>query len=109
MSKSLQEISESTSPLHDEELDAIKHQIVLWGETYGPKIWQYLFDIAFFRLVKYQGFEYANSLLTETRKALKRSMGSHVLGWIYRCKRQAKKGELEAKAERPQQPQVEAA
>ena len=95
--------------LHDEDLVAIKRQIVLWGETYGPKIWQYLFDIAFFRLAKHQGFEYTNSLLTETRKALKRSMGSHTLSWFHRCKRQAKKAELRAKAEKLQQQSAEAA
>ena len=109
MTKSLQEISESTSPLHDEELDAIKRQIVLWGETYGPKIWQYVFDVAFFKLAKYQGFEYANSLLTETRKALKRSMGSSTLSWFHRCKRQAKKAEAQSKTEKSLQNLAEVA
>ena len=109
MTKSLQETSERASPLHDKDLAAIKRQVTIWGEAYGSKIWLYLFDITFFKLAKYQGFEYANSLLTETRKALKTSMGSHTLSWFHRCKRQAKKAELQAKAEESAQPQVEAA
>lgn len=109
MTKILHEISESASPLHDKDLAAIKRQVTIWGEIYGPKIWLYLFDITFFKLAKQQGFEYTNSLLTETRKALKRSMGSHALGWIYRCKRQAKKAELRAKAEKSLQNLAEVA
>lgn len=97
------------NPLHDKDLASIKRQVFLWGEIYGPKIWLYLFDITFFKLAKHQGFLYANELLTSTRKALKRSVGSHSLTWFHRRKRQAKKSELQGEAEKSQQDLVEAA
>ena len=100
----------SVSPLLEKDLDLIREQLTEWDNQYGSNtISQYLYDVAFFRLVKHQGFLYANDLLTETRKALKRSVGSHNLTWYQRCKNQAKKAKLQTKAEESAQPQVEAA
>lgn len=98
MDKILHEIKESTSfePLCDEDLATIKDQLAAWDNRYGKNtVSQYLFDVAFIQLVKHRGFQYANDLLTETRKALKRSVGSHSLTWYQRCKRQAIKAKTE--------------
>ena len=65
------------TPLFPENLAAIRQQVALWDETYGPgKVACWLFDIAFHRLYRANGFKFASKLLTETRYALKRSEGS---------------------------------
>lgn len=99
----------SVSPLHNEDLIAIKDQLAEWDRTFGPGvITLWLFDTAFHQVYEANGFEFANDLLTQTRHALKRSEGSASLDWRRRCIQQAK-AELQAKTEGPKQPQVEAA
>lgn len=96
----------SLDPLLNEDLAAIKEQLTAWDSQYGNNtVSQYLFDVAFFQLVKHQGFQYANDLLTATRKSLKRSVGSHSLTWYQRCK----KAKAQSGADESEQPQVEAA
>ena len=108
MKKILHEIQENANfdPLFEQDLVAIKDQLIAWDNRYGNNtVSQYLFDVAFIQLVKHQGFQYANDLLTETRKALKRSVGSHSLTWYQRCK----KAKAQSGADESEQPQVEAA
>ncbi len=76
------------SPLFDQKLAEIEQQLALWDQQYGSAVVsQYLFDIAFHRLYQANGFEFANSQLTEMRYALKRAEGPTSLGWIRRCKK----------------------
>ena len=84
--------------LYSKGLTDIEQQLALWDQRYGSAVVsQWLFDIAFFRLYKAHGYIYANDLLTETRKSLKKSAGSRSLGWHQRCQRQAAKSEMQAK------------
>ena len=102
MKKILHEVQENANfdPLFEQDLVAIKDQLIAWDNRYGNNtVSQYLFDVAFFRLVKHRGFRYANDLLTATRKALKRSVGSHSLTWHHRCKKQAIKAKTEELAQ----------
>lgn len=108
MNISLQGSTNNTtiSPLFDQKLAEIEQQLALWDQQFGDAIIsQWLFDVAFHRLYRSNGFESANELLTQTRRSLRRSEGSVSLDWRRRCK----KAEAQAKAEGSEQPQVEAA
>ena len=75
-------------PLFERNLAEIEQQLAVWDQQYGSEIIsQWLFDIAFHRLYQANGFEFANSQLTEMRYALKRAEGPTSLGWIRRCKK----------------------
>lgn len=76
-------------------LALIERQLAHWDLKYGnSKVSQWLFDIAFFRLYKAYGYKYANDLLTETRKALRRSEGNRKLMRYWRGDKYAAIAEL---------------